>query len=123
MPRARPAVRAPTWAGRRGWLRGHQLGEGEGEHAGEQVHADLVVGEVADRGERHHVRVLGLAEPGFEVLLGPVGVDDLLEGPVVVVGDQDPLTEDLLLQPGWAFWSIRQAGAVWRGCRRSARWR
>ena len=46
------------------------------------------------------MRVLGLAEPGFEVLLGPVGVDDLLEGPGVVVGDQDPFTEDLGLQPG-----------------------
>lgn len=39
----------------------------------------------------HHVRVLGLGEPGFEVFLGAVGVDDLVERSVVVVGDQDRL--------------------------------
>ena len=65
-----------------------------------QVDPDLVVGEVTDRGERDHVGVFGLPEACFEVFLRPVGVDDLLDRPVVVVGDQDPLPEDLFFEGG-----------------------
>lgn len=36
------------------------------EHAGEQVDADLVAGDVVDRAEGDDVRVLGLTEPGFK---------------------------------------------------------
>jgi hypothetical protein len=55
------------------------------------------------------VRILGLAEPGFELFLGAVGVDDLGEGPVVVVGDQDPFAEDLLLEGLWVPETVRTA--------------
>ena len=41
-----------------------------------------------------------LPEGGFGLGLGPVGGDDLGGGPVVVVGDQDVLAEDLFFQGG-----------------------
>ena len=45
--------------------------------------------------------VFELAEAGFGVGLGAVGGDDLGGGPVVAVGEQDPLAEDLVFQaPG-----------------------
>jgi hypothetical protein len=67
------------WQAGAGGLAAHQVGHDQGQHAGEEVDADLVAGEVADRCEGHHVRVFGLAERGFELFLGAVGVDDLLE--------------------------------------------
>src|SRR5665647_2710533 len=58
----------------------HEVGDGEGEDAVEDVDADLGVGPVEHRGEPHDVRVLELAESGFDVVLGAVGGDDLSGG-------------------------------------------
>ena len=72
----------------------------QGQDAGEDVHVDVVLGPVEHRGERHHVRVFHLAEGELGFGLGPVAGDDLGGGPVVVVGDQHVLAEDLLFQRG-----------------------
>ena len=80
-----------------GGLAAHQVGDGQGEHAVEDVHPDLLLGPVEHRGERDHVAVFELAEAGFGVGLGAVGGDHLGYGPVVAVGEQDPFAEDLRL--------------------------
>ncbi len=46
-------------------LAAHEVGELQGEHAGEGVHADVVLGPAEHRGERHDVRVFELAEAGL----------------------------------------------------------
>ena len=76
----------------------HEVSELEGEHAGEQVHADGVAGPVAHRGERHHVAVFELTEGELGVGLGTVAGHDLGDGPVRAVGDQHPFAEDLGFQ-------------------------
>ena len=76
----------------------HKLGDLEGEDAGEHVHADVVVGPVLHRGERHDVRVFELAEGELGVGLGAVGGDDIGDRPVVAVGDEHALAEDLVFQ-------------------------
>ncbi len=70
----------------------------EGEDAGEDVDADVVLGPVEHRGERRHVRVFELAEGELGFGLGPVAGDHLGGGPVVVAGDQDVLAEDFFFQ-------------------------
>jgi hypothetical protein len=65
----------------------------EGENAGEGVDADVVLGAVAHRGERHHAWVLQLAEGELGLGLGPVAGDHLGGRPVVVIGDQHVLAE------------------------------
>ena len=55
----------------------HEVGELEGQDAGEDVDADVVLGPVVHRGERHDVRVFHLAEGELGLGLGPVPGDDL----------------------------------------------
>jgi hypothetical protein len=55
---------------------------------------------VEHRGERHGAGVFELAEGELGLGLGPVAGDDLGGGPVVVVGDQDVLAEDLFFRGG-----------------------
>ena len=76
------------------------MGKLEGEHAGEHVDADVVLGPVEHRAEGGYAGVFHLPEGGLGLGLGPVGGDDLGGGPVVVVGDQDVLAEDLFFQGG-----------------------
>src|SRR5712691_952570 len=78
----------------------HEVGELQGEHAGEDVDADVVLGPVEHRAEGGGAGVFHLPEGGLGLGLGPVGGDDLGGGPVVVVGDQDVLAEDLFCQGG-----------------------
>jgi hypothetical protein len=81
-----------------GGLAAHQVGDGEGEHAVEDVDADLLVGPVEHGGERHDGPVLELAEAGFGIGLGAVGGDDIGDRPVGAVGEQDPFAEHFALQ-------------------------
>ena len=78
----------------------HEVGELEGQDAGEDVDADAVLGPVVHRGEREDVRVFHLPEGEFRLGLGPVAGDDLGHGPVVVAGDEHVLAEDLLFEGG-----------------------
>ena len=83
-----------------GGAKAHEVGDLQGQDAGEDVDADVVLGPVVHRGERHHVRVFHLPEGELGLGLGPVAGDHLSCRPVVVVGDQDVLAEDLFFQPG-----------------------
>jgi hypothetical protein len=83
-----------------GGLAAHQVGDLQGQDAGEDVDADVVLGPVMHWGEGHYARVLELAEGELGLGLGPVAGDHLGGGPLVVVGDQDVLAEDLLFQGG-----------------------
>jgi len=78
----------------------HQVRDLQGQDAGECVDADVVLGPVEHRGERHDVRVFHLPEGGLGFGLGPVGGDYLGDGPVVVAGDQHVFAEDLFFQGG-----------------------
>src|SRR6266702_4780623 len=80
----------------------HEVGELEGEHAGEDVDADVVLGPVEHRAEGGGAGVFHLPEGGLGLGLGPVGGDDLGGRPVVMIGDQDMLAEDLLFERGVA---------------------
>jgi hypothetical protein len=81
-----------------GGVAAHEVGDGEGEHAGEDVDADLGLGPVEHRGGSDEMEVFELAEAGLDVALGAVGGDDVGDRPVVAVGDQDPFAEDLGFQ-------------------------
>ena len=59
---------------------------------------DLAVGEVVERAEGDDVGVLHLSESGLDLGLGAVGADDLDTRPLVPVGEQDPLTEQAVLE-------------------------
>jgi hypothetical protein len=72
--------------------------DGEGQHAVEDAHPDLDVGPVEHRGEPDDVRVFELPEPGLDVFWGAVARDELGEGPVVVVGDEQALAEQFGLE-------------------------
>ena len=61
-------------------LTAHEVRDGEREDAVERVNADFLVGPVVHRGERHHVRVLQLPEPCFDLGLGPLGGHNLRDG-------------------------------------------
>ena len=74
----------------------HQVGDGEGEDAVEDVHADFLFGPVVHRGEGDQVAVFELPEAFFDVGLGAVGGDDLGGRPVVAVGEQDSFAEVLV---------------------------
>jgi len=47
-------------------LQAQQVGQLQGQHAGERVHGDVVLGPVVHRAERHFVRVFELPEPEFD---------------------------------------------------------
>ena len=47
-------------------LQSQEVGQLQGQHAGEGVHGDVVVGPVVHRGERHLVGVFELSEPEFD---------------------------------------------------------
>src|SRR5665647_3055062 len=79
-------------------LSAHQVCDGQGEHAVEDVDPDLGLGPVEHGGEPDDVGVFELAEPGLDVVLGAVAGDDFGDGPVVVVGDEQALAEDLGFQ-------------------------
>ena len=72
----------------------------ECQHAGEGVEADVVLGPVVHRGERHDVRVFELAETELGFGLGPVPGDDLGGRPVFVIGDQHVLAEEFFFERG-----------------------
>src|SRR5260221_899260 len=78
----------------------HEVGDLQGEYAGEHVHSDVVLGPVVHRGERHDAAVLELPEGELRFGLGPVAGDHLGGGPVVVAGDQDVFAEQFLFQGG-----------------------
>src|SRR5680860_998209 len=67
---------------------------------GEGVYADVVFGPVEHRGVGDDVGVFHLPERAFGFGLGAVAGDDVGNGPVVVVGDDDVFAEDLGLQLG-----------------------
>src|ERR1019366_2607543 len=71
-------------------LAAHQVGDLQGEDAGEGVYADVVIGPVVHGRERDGVGVFELAEAGLGVDVG--------DGPVLAVGDEDPFAEDLGFQ-------------------------
>ena len=79
-------------------LAAHQVGDLQGQHAGEGMDADVVLGPVEHRGERHDPGVFELPEGGLGLGLGPVAGDHLGGGPVVVIGDQHVLAEELFFQ-------------------------
>ncbi len=83
-----------------GGVAAHEVGDLQGEYAGEGVDADVVVGPVAHRGKGHHVRVFELAEAELGLGLGTVGGHHLGQGPVLVGGDQDAFAEHLGFQVG-----------------------
>src|SRR6266536_3596613 len=93
-----------------------QVRDRQGQHAVEDVDADLLVGPVVHGAKRHHLGVLELAEPGFDLGLGAVGGHHLGGGPLVAVGEQDPLAEDAALQaPAGRLVGVpRQAEGGWR---------
>jgi hypothetical protein len=72
----------------------------QGEHAGEHVDADVVLNPVVHGTEGDDAGVFELAEGELGLGLGSVGGDHLGHGPVVVIGDQHVLAEDLLFQGG-----------------------
>src|ERR1035441_6552587 len=76
----------------------HQVCDLQGEHAGEHVDADVRLGPVVHGAEGDDVGVFELAEGELGFGLGPVGGDDLGGGPVIVIGDQHVLAEELLFQ-------------------------
>src|SRR5262249_49423521 len=78
----------------------HQVGDLQGEHAGLGVDSDVVVGEVVHGGEGDHVWVFHLPEGELGLGLGAVAGHDLGDRPVVVVGDEHVLTEDLGFECG-----------------------
>ena len=63
-------------------LAAHQVGDGQGQDAVEDVYADLLVGPVVHRAEGDEVAVFELPEAGFDVGLGAVGGHDLGDGPL-----------------------------------------
>ena len=81
-----------------GGVAAHEVGDLEGQHAGEGVDADVVVGPVVHWGEGHQVGVFELAESELGLGLGTVAGDDLGDWPVVAVGDQHSFAEHLLLE-------------------------
>jgi len=91
----------------------HQVGELEGEHAGEQVHADVVVGPVVHRGERHHAPVFELPEGELGVGLGAVAGHDLGDRPVIA----DATTGGSRLDPASGVVSPRIIGIALDGTR------
>jgi hypothetical protein len=82
----------------------HQVGQLQGEHAGEGVHDDVVFGPVEHRGERDLVGVFDLPEPELNLWLGAVAGDDVGDGPMLVVGEQDPFAEYLVFQGSSFLW-------------------
>src|ERR1039457_3972251 len=62
--------------------------------------ADVVLGPVEHRGERDDAGVFELPEGELGFGLGPVAGDDLGGGPVIMVGDQHVLAEELFFQGG-----------------------
>ena len=108
-PRVRRASWTPTGTARPGCFAAHQVGEGESEHAGEQVHADLVVGErrIGANDTRWGSWPDGTRLRG---LLGPLGVDDLgRRGQSSWSVTRIRLPMILLSSPARAVGSIRQA--------------
>jgi hypothetical protein len=76
-------------------LSAHEVSDGQGQDAVEDVYPDLGLGPVEHWGEAVDVGVFELAESLLDVVLGSVAGDDLGGGPVVVGGDQESFAEDL----------------------------
>ena len=62
------------------------------------MHVDLLVGPMVLGTYGEMFVVLALTEYRFDVALAAVGQKDVFGGPLVPVGDHDPLTEDLRVQ-------------------------
>lgn len=58
------------------------------------------LGPVVHGAEGDGVVVFHLPEPGFDSVLRAVGGHDVAGAPVVAVGEQDPIAEDPILEPG-----------------------
>jgi len=91
MDRCRPGL---------GGFAAHEVGDLQGQDAGEDVGADVVLSPVVHGREGDHVRVLELADGEFGLGLGAVGGDDLGGRPVVVIGDEHVLAEEFPFQGG-----------------------
>jgi hypothetical protein len=78
----------------------HEVGALEGQDAGEDVNADVVLGPVMHGRERHDAGVFHLPEGELGLGLGPVPGHDLGHGPAVVADDQDVLAEEFFFQRG-----------------------
>jgi hypothetical protein len=76
------------------------VGDLQGQDAGEGVDADVVVGRVVHGAEGDHVGVFELAEGEFGLGLAAVAGHHVGDRPVLAVGDQDTLAEDLGFQVG-----------------------
>jgi hypothetical protein len=59
------------------------------------VDPDLLIGPVEHRVERDNLAVLHLSEVGLDVVLGSIGTDHVGDRPLVPIGEEDPLAEDL----------------------------
>ena len=96
-------------------LQAHQVRDLQGEHAGEGVHPDVVLGPVEHRREGDDVGGFHLPEGAFGFGLGSVAGDHVDDRPVVVVGDDHVFAEDLGFQPGTGVGVDvpAQAGGLW----------
>ena len=89
-------------------LAAHEVGDGEGQDAVEDVDADLLVGPVVHRPERDHVWVFLLPEPGFDFGLGAVGRDHVDDRPGVRLVNRIRLPNSRSSNRFRALWSVRQ---------------
>ena len=97
-------------------LQAHQVRDLQGEHAGEGVHPDVVLGPVEHRREGDDVGVFHLPEGAFGFGLGSVAGDHVDDRPVVVVGDDHVFAEDLGSSPARASGSMFQLRRRSLGC-------
>jgi hypothetical protein len=94
-----------------GRLSTHEPGQRQGEYAVKDVDADLVVGPVEHGVERDDSAILHLAKVRLDVVLGSIRTNDVGHFPVVVVGEEDPLAEELFFErpPGHGVLAEAQA--------------
>ena len=80
-----------------------QRGQEERQDAVERVHADLLVRPMPQGAPADELGVFHPFERVFDVILTPIRPDNLLIRPAVLVGEEDVLTEQRLLQMGPGF--------------------
>jgi len=97
-----------------GGVAAHEVGELQGQDAGEQVDPDVVVGPVVHRAEGHHVGAPLVVALGAVALLLVVG----LLAALVAVRDTDPVA---VPAPGPFPGRSRRCPPISRRCRRSHR--
>ena len=70
-----------------------QPGQGRRHHAVESMNADLLIGPVIQGLPADEVVILHGAEGGLHMTLTAVSQNDLLRGPLVVIGELDPSSQ------------------------------